>query len=214
MGAIAALATALLALPPVERLRPVSVDVLHALRASVAPAVPAAAAPVAIVAIDEETYRSPRFADTPQAMWTRDIARVVSALVEADVRVIGFDVVYPTSVDRFLPGFDRDFLLALRRGGQQDKIVLGKVQHQQHPIAPFAGQRLAVGGEDNIRSLNLVTDADEIVPPPCSSMARTGASRGWRWNSRSVRSASRRRPAAIACASATGACQAPAPTAS
>lgn len=153
----------LLALPPVERLRPVSVDVLHALRVLLAPAAPVTAAPVAIVAIDEETYRSPRFADTPQAMWTRDIARVVSALVQADVRVIGFDVVYPTSVDRFLPGFDRDFLLALRRGGQQDKIVLGKVQHQQHPIAPFAGQRLAVGGEDNIRSLNLVTDADEIV---------------------------------------------------
>ena len=162
---IAVLAAVAVMAPPVERLRAASVDLLFLLRNLIVdPAgTTGQASPVVVIAIDEETYRSPPFQDTPNAFWTREIARVLTALVAAAVTVVGFDVVYPTSVDRFIPGFDRDFLVALRQAAQREKVVLGKVQHQTQPIAPFAGQRIAVGGERNIRSLNVFTDADDII---------------------------------------------------
>jgi adenylate cyclase len=165
VAAIALLAVAAGLLPQADRLRVASVDLLFLLRDLVGdPGAPGrASSPVAVIAIDEETYRSPPFQDTPNALWTRDIAKVLSALVAADAKVVGFDIVYPTSVDRFIQGFDRDFLVALRAASQREKVVLGKVQHQTQPIAPFAGQRIAVGGERNIRSLNLPSDADDVI---------------------------------------------------
>ena len=165
VATIAVLAAAVGLAPPVERLNVASVDLLFLLRGLTVERPESAdqTSRVAVVAIDEETYRSPPFQDTPNALWTRDIAKVLTAMVAADVAVVGFDVVYPTSVDRFIPGFDRDFLLALRGAAQRDKVVLGKVQHQIQPITPFAGQRIAVGGERNIRSLNLLTDDDDVV---------------------------------------------------
>jgi adenylate cyclase/guanylate cyclase len=62
-----------------------------------------------------------------------------------------------------VPGFDRDFLLALRRGAQDGRVVLGKVQHQLQPIRPFPGQSFAVGHAQNIRSINLFRDDDEVI---------------------------------------------------
>jgi class 3 adenylate cyclase/CHASE2 domain-containing sensor protein len=165
IAAIVLLAAAVGLVPQAERLRVASVDLLFLLRSLTVERVTSAyqASSVVVVAIDEETYRSPPFQDTPNALWTRDIARVLTALVAADIKVVGFDVVYPTSVDRFIPGFDRDFLVALRGAAQHEKVVLGKVQHQTQPITPFGGQRIAVGGERNIRSLNVLTDVDDVV---------------------------------------------------
>lgn len=165
MAAIAILAATAVMAPPVERLRAASVDLLFLLRDFAVERVHSGdpASPVAVIAIDEETYRTPPFQDTPNALWTREIAKILTALMAADVKVVGFDVVYPTSVDRFIPGFDRDFLVALRAAAQREKVVLGKVQHQIQPITPFPGQRIAVGGERNIRSLNVVTDKDGVV---------------------------------------------------
>lgn len=162
LAAIALAAALVLAAPPMERLRGLSIDLLFWLRAHTIER-PAADWPVAVVAIDEESYRSPPFEDVPVALWTREIARVLTALVQAEAKIVGFDVIYPTSIDRFIPGFDRDFLIALRRAAQQDRIVLGKVQHQRQPIAPFAGQRLAVGAERNIRSTNVFNDNDDVI---------------------------------------------------
>jgi class 3 adenylate cyclase/CHASE2 domain-containing sensor protein len=119
--------------------------------------------PVAIVAIDEETYRTPPFRDVPNALWTRQIAGLLDALVAADAKLVGFDVIFSTSVDGLVPGFDRDFLLALHRAAQADKILLGDVQHQRFPIHPFAAQSFAVGNGRNIRSVNLIADDDEII---------------------------------------------------
>ena len=162
---IAILAAIVVMAPPLERLRATSVDLVFLLRALIVENLLSTdlASPVAVIAIDEETYRSPSFQDTPNALWTPAIAKVLTALVDVDVKVVGFDLVYPTSVDRFIPGFDRDFLVALRRAAQRGKIVLGKVQHQTQPIAPFAGQRIAVNGERNIRSLNVLTDDDDVI---------------------------------------------------
>ena len=125
-----------------------------------------AAAPphrVAVIAIDEETYRRPPFQSVPKVTWTPQIARVLDATIAADAAVVGFDLILPTSVERFLPGHDRDFLIALRRASQKGKVVLGKVQHQTSPIAPFPAQSFAVGNARNIRSVNVEEDADGVI---------------------------------------------------
>ena len=62
-----------------------------------------------------------------------------------------------------LRGFDRDYLRALASGGRAGKIVLGETESGSQSIPPTAGQRLAVGGRANLRSLNVHTDADFIV---------------------------------------------------
>jgi adenylate cyclase len=116
-----------------------------------------------VIAIDEETYRRPPFADTPQAMWTPQIAKVLDAVLDANARVIGFDVVYPTSIEPFMRGYERDFLLSLRRGAQSNRIVLGRVQHQERPISPFPGYSFVVGHNLNIRPVNLLEDEDGII---------------------------------------------------
>jgi len=155
--------TGIMLLPPVDRLRGLSLDLLFWLRAHSVETPAPAAAPVAVIALDEETYRTQPFRDVPNALWSRDLAKLLDALVAADAAVVGFDVIFPTSVERYVPGFDRDFLVALRHAAQADKVVLGKVQHQQKPIAPFAAQQIAVRAERNLRSVNLFTDPDDVV---------------------------------------------------
>src|SRR5271168_2479718 len=128
-----------------------------------------------VIALDEETYESPPFKGSPTLTWTGDIGRVVSAAIDGGARVVGFDVVFASSIEesqiRFsddtlgakLRGFDRDYLRALASGGRAGKIVLGETESGSQSISPTAGQRLAVGGRANLRSLNVHTDVDFIV---------------------------------------------------
>lgn len=141
-----------------------SIDGLYVLREAVfGPREAAAPGQVVVVAIDEETYRRPPFAGTPQAIWTPHLGRVVAAVDKAGPAAIGMDLIYPTSVDGLAPGFERPFLLALRDAGRKGRLALAKVQHQTHPILPFRGQVAAVGGPGNLRSVNLVEDPDGVL---------------------------------------------------
>ena len=147
-----------------ERLGGLSIDLLFWLRHQLYPRLAdPAQSPVVVVAIDEETYRTPPFSEIPNALWTPELAGVLNAIIAGGAAVVGFDVIFPTSVERFVPGYDRDFLLALRNGARAGKVVLGKVQHQQLPIKPFAGQSFAVGNQQNIRPVNLFRDGDDVV---------------------------------------------------
>ncbi len=162
--AVALLVSIALGSAPMRGLGEVSIDLLFWLRHHLVPLPHRSDEPTTvIVTIDEETYRREPFSDVPSAVWTREIAGVLNALVEADAKVVGFDTIYPTSVNRVAAGFDRDFLLALRKAAQQDKIVLGEAQHQEFPVHPFPAQIFAVGGERNIRSLNLFRDSDDVI---------------------------------------------------
>jgi class 3 adenylate cyclase len=161
--------------PALERLRGLSLDILtasrwHAFGAAHAPS----ASRAVVVAIDEETYRTPPFAGTPNVTWTREIGRVLTALVEGGATVVGFDIVFPTSIEQSeipfgdetlgarVRGFDRDYLRALALAARAGKVVLGQIQHTQ-PILPAPGQRIAVGHQRNIRALNLHGDPDEVI---------------------------------------------------
>jgi adenylate cyclase len=134
-----------------------------------------AAAPAVVVAIDEETYRSPPFGGSPTVTWTREIGHVLNAIVEGGAKVVGFDIIFAGSIEQSeipfgeemlgarLRGFDRDFLRALASAARDGKVVLGEVQHRDEPIRPAPGQRIAVGHQRNIRALNAYTDPDHVV---------------------------------------------------
>jgi adenylate cyclase len=163
-GLIALAVGAVMSLPAVAWFEGVSLDALTWLRHSAfGPRHSARQSPTVIIAVDEETHRTEGFADVPNALWTREMALVLSAVLDGGAKVVGFDIIYPTAIERFVPGFDRDFLLALRRGAQDGRVVLGKVQHSEQPIRPFPGQSFAVGHTQNIRSINLFRDEDEVI---------------------------------------------------
>lgn len=156
-----AAATGLAVGPAADWLRGPSLDLLMPLRHHLfAPSPPSPH--VAVIAIDEETYRRPPFNAAPQAAWPPLLAPVVAA-VTAEAAVLGFDVVYSTSLDSVQRGFERDFLIALRNAARTERLVLGKVQHSAHPILPHGGQQIAVGGARNIRPLNVFEDSDGVI---------------------------------------------------
>src|SRR5215469_294426 len=174
--AIAVVASALILAPPLNRFRGLSIDILTWLRwrADIGTR-HTGQSPTVVVALDEETYRTSPFVGTPAITWTPELARVLTAIIAGGAKAIGFDIVFPTSIEQSeipfgdgmlgarLRGFDRDFLRALALGAHEGKLVLGEAQHRDFPIMPSPGQRIAVGQGANIRSLNVYNDPDDVV---------------------------------------------------
>ena len=163
LAASASLAALILLAGPADWLRGVSLDGLLLLREAIFGMSRPDESPIAIVAIDEETYRRPPFRGTPKSLWTPQIGRVLSAVLDGGASVVGFDLILPTSAEAYLPGHDLPLLLAFRQGGGEGRIVLSRVQHQNRPISPFPGLAIAVGRGRNIRLGNVFTDADGVV---------------------------------------------------
>jgi adenylate cyclase len=174
--AIALLAGTLAVLPPFDLLHGWSIDALTGLRWRVfGNTYDPASSPAVVIGLDEESYQTPPFKGSPTVIWTREIGRVLTAVIEGGARVIGIDVVFPTSIEQSeipfgedtlgvrLRGFDRDFLRAIALAARAGKLVLGEIQLREQPIEPAPGQRIAVGQHSNIRALNLFGDADEVV---------------------------------------------------
>lgn len=177
--AIAFVASGLIASPPANVLRGLSLDILVPLRHVVFGLKrPPSAAPVAIVALDEETYRTPPFAGTPKVFWTPQIGAVIEGLHGAGAVAIGVDLIYPTSLESYLPGFERPYLRGLRRASEDGRLVLAKVQHRDQPIAPSPAQSFAVGHGANIRSVNLPDDADGVIRDAALMFRRDAAAGG------------------------------------
>jgi len=173
---IAAACGATTALPVLDVLRGLSIDALTALRWHAFGLMhDPSSSPAVVIALDEETYRIAPFAGTPNVTWTREIGRVLAAAVAGGAKVVGFDVIFPTSIEQSeipfgdatlgekVRGFDRDFLRDLALAARDGKVVLGEVQHGSSPILPSPGQRIAVGQQRNIRALNLYNDPDDVV---------------------------------------------------
>jgi adenylate cyclase len=174
--AIALVASALILAPPLDRFRGLSIDMLTMLRWRLFGSMHKTPdSPTVVVALDEETYRTPPFSGTPAITWTTEIGQVVTAILGGGAKVVGFDIVFPTSIEQSempfgdgtlggrLRGFDRDFLRALAIGARDGKVVLGEAQHRDFPILPSPAQRIAVGQTANIRSLNVYNDPDDVV---------------------------------------------------
>ena len=162
--------------PALDAVRGLSIDWLTALRWRVFGNVhQPTASPAVVVAIDEETFRTSPFAGTPSVTWTREIGQVLTAIIDGGAKVVGFDIMFPTSIEQSevpfgdetlgarVRGFDRDYLRALATGARAGKVVLGQVQHSDHPVLPSPGQRAAVGQGRNIRALNVHSDPDDVI---------------------------------------------------
>jgi len=173
---IALAASLVAASPALDPLRGWSIDILTALRWRIyGNSQPPEASAAVVVALDEETFRTPPFDGTPTVTWTREIAEVLTAIIDGGARVVGFDIVFPTSIEQSavpfgqqtlgarVRGFDRDYLRALALGARAGKVVLGQLQHQDRPLLPSPGQRAAVGFGRNIRPLNVHTDPDGVI---------------------------------------------------
>jgi adenylate cyclase len=119
-------------------------------------------AQIAIVAVDEESYRREPLADRPIALWTPEIGHLIDTLVDAKAAVIGFDIVLPTTIERLAPGYDREFLRAIHRAGATGRLVLGEIQQQEKPLLPYRGQVIAAGSS-NVRPLNMNEDLDGVI---------------------------------------------------
>jgi adenylate cyclase/guanylate cyclase len=173
---IALVCAAALVSPLFEKAQGLSIDVLTLLRWEMfGPRHDPATSPAVVVAIDEETYDTAPFKGSPTITWTGEIARVLNAVLEGGAKVVGFDIVFERSIEQSeipfgdgtfgdrVRGFDRDFLRALATGASAGKIVLGEELRGDQPILPSAGQRIAVHQQQNMRSLNVYTDSDEVI---------------------------------------------------
>lgn len=171
---IALLAGAIFTSPPLQTLQGLSLDILTAMRGKlVGDRRDPATSPVVVVAIDGETYDTPPFKGSPTLTWTREIGRVLGSLTEGGAKVIGFDVIFPSSIEQSeipfgdaplgarMKGFDRDFLIALRQISDSGKLVLGDILSNDHPDVPYRAQQVAV--RNNIRALNVHTDSDDVI---------------------------------------------------
>jgi len=171
---IALVVGAALTSPPLQRLQGLSLDILTALRWElVGDHRDPATSPVVVVAIDGETYDTPPFKGSPTQTWTRELGRVLGSISEGGAKITGFDVIFPSSIEQSeipfgdasfgtrVKGFDRDYLIALRKLSDSGKLVLGEVLSNDHPDAPFPAQRLAV--KNNVRALNVHTDPDDVI---------------------------------------------------
>jgi adenylate cyclase len=161
------------ALPPFSFIHGWSLDALTALRWELFGARrDPASTPVAVIAIDEETYQTPPFKGSPTLTWTTEIGRVLNAVIDGGATVVGFDIVLPTSIELSeipfgddllgarMRGFDRPFLRSLATGSNAGKVVLGETLRGDRPSP---GQRIAVGQGKNIRALNVHIDPDDVV---------------------------------------------------
>ncbi len=203
MLAAALLCGSVSALPALDSLRGLSLDALTALRWTLFGARhDPSSSPVVVIAIDEETYRTPPLKGSPTLTWTGEIGRVLNAVLAGGASVVGFDLVFPTSIEQSgipfgeealgarLRGFDRDWLRALAAGAGDGRLVLGEVLRSDEPIRPAAGQRVAVRQQRNIRALNVFVDIDGVVrrvpltfaaaDRPIPAMALELAARAWR----------------------------------
>src|SRR5258708_14348409 len=97
---IALLASAFVASPALDVLDGLSIDILTWLRWQAhGPLHDPARSPTVVVALDEETYRTAPFANTPYVSWTRDIGRVMTAAIHGRAKGGGFDVLFSHSTE-------------------------------------------------------------------------------------------------------------------
>ena len=90
--------------------------------------------PVAVVAMDRGSLDSEELADTPRVLFGPFWAKLVEGLAKAQVKAIGFDIIFSYSANRF-PAldaqYDREFYDALAR--HHDRLVLARSARQ--PVA-------------------------------------------------------------------------------
>ena len=93
VAAIALVCAAASVSPAARPIRGLSLDILTALRWEIfGHRQDPAASPAVVVAIDEESLRTPPFKGAPMLTWTGEIGRVMAATLEGGAKVAGLDI--------------------------------------------------------------------------------------------------------------------------
>ena len=163
---VAGFLIAISSLPVFDRFHGYDIDILHYLRSkfdshSRAPG----KSSVAVIAIDEVTYATKPFAGLPKVMWTPQIAKVQNAVLAAGARVIGWDIILPTSAATYVAdkNIDRELLKSFAQARRDGRLILGAAQLGSSHIVPHRLFSWAAGGASNLRSLNVNVDEDGII---------------------------------------------------
>ena len=169
-------AALLSALPPFNLIHGWSIDALTALRWELFGARrDPAAAPVAVIAIDEETYRDA----TVQGLADPDLDHRgrpgADRGLDGGAKVVGFDIVFPTSIEQSeipfgddsvgakMRGFDRPFLRALAAGTAAGKVVLGEALRADGANRPSPGSGSRSAGRKTSARSTSISDPDDVV---------------------------------------------------
>lgn len=162
----AAAATGLFALPLFEDSHDLDIDFLHTLNAATG-LVEAGSQPshIAVIAIDEATHLTEPFAGIPKVMWTPQIAEVQDAVLAGGARVIGWDLILPTSAATYVAdrNFDAALLKSLSAAREESRIILGTANLGDKAIEPHRLFSWAAGGAANLRSLNVLPDRGGVI---------------------------------------------------
>lgn len=120
-------------------------------------------APVVVVNIDEATFTSPGFRDTPLALWGPQFAAVLDALDRAGAKVIGIDIIFATTAETVVRGHDRPLLEVLHRLAASERVVLAQTDAGGKTLGPHRMFGVVVGYQKSIRSANVAIGRDGVV---------------------------------------------------
>jgi CHASE2 domain-containing sensor protein len=142
-------------LPPFDYLRGLSLDILTTLRwRAFGSMQDPATSPVVVVAFDEESYRRPPFRGTPSIAWTRELGRILTAIIDGGAKVVGFDVVYPVSIEQSELPFGDETLGSRLRGASL--VNTAKAGQQSSP------QITALSNGGSLRSSKFTLEVDHL----------------------------------------------------
>lgn len=114
---------------------------------------------VAVVALDAKSLDAPELAQMPRALMGPQWAELIEDLSAAQVRAIGFDILFQYSGSAFSPGWDRPFLAALNQ--HHARITLGRSE-KSLPAAPFLFAIQATNDPAALGMTDLAADPDGI----------------------------------------------------
>lgn len=164
---VCALALAGLSLtPPLRQLAGLDIDLLHALDHLLGRDAPRETeSRVAVVAIDEATHAAKPFAGLPKVMWTPQLATVQDMLLAGGAKVIGWDLILPTSASTYVADrkFDVPLLKSLSAASKDGRLVLGTASFAGNTIAPHGLFAWSAGGAANLRSVNVAPDPGGVL---------------------------------------------------
>lgn len=114
---------------------------------------------VVLVLLDAATEAHPSFAALPRAHWSRPLADVLDAVLDAEPTVVAIDLILPRD-DRIDPAW----LRALRRAARDGRLVLATTAAADNTLpAPSPGQIAAAGGTAALAFVDLHPGAGKII---------------------------------------------------
>jgi adenylate cyclase len=134
-------------------------DIMVAQRAWIDPE-PAESKPVAIVALDERSLRSDELSAFPRVFLAPQWAKMLDILFAADVKAVGFDILFVWSPEQISPGLDKPFKQAL--GKYHDRVVIGQTANNV-PIPAYFFSIRAGKDPDAVANLDVDTDPDGVI---------------------------------------------------